>query len=263
MAGRLDDKVVLITGAAQGIGAAYARACAREGASVVITDLSRIDQAAEVEKDIADMGSRSLAVKADVRDADQMRDVAKQAIDAFGHIDALVNNAGLMFDQLTATWDDFLAVNFMGVINSSNAVLPYLWEQRHGSIVNISSTAAYPLSLGSLFAMPDDAPAPVLAPEGYGMTKWMIIRQTRVMAQMLGRRGIRVNAVCPGVTMSPATKAVVPPQIVDQLVENSILGTSLEPEDMTGVVLFLASDESSKMTGQVLINDAGSWIGSV
>ena len=113
-----------------------------------------------------------------------------------------MNNAGLMFDQLTATWDDFLAVNFMGVIHASNGVLPYLWEQRSGSIVNISSNAAFPLSLPMLFQMPDGAPAPTLAPEGYGMTKWMIIRQTKTMAQLLGSRNIRVNAVCPGVTMS-------------------------------------------------------------
>jgi NAD(P)-dependent dehydrogenase (short-subunit alcohol dehydrogenase family) len=95
------------------------------------------------------------------------------------------------------------------------------------------------------------------------MTKWMLLRQTKTMAQLLGSRNIRVNAVCPGVTMSPATKAVVPGVIVDQLVATSALKSSLEPEDMTGVVLFLASDESSKMTGQVLINDAGAWIGSV
>lgn len=262
MNGRLQGKVLLITGAAQGIGAAYARACAAEGASIAIVDLTRIDQAVDVEKDIAASGSRSIAIKADVTDAGQMMDVGKRVVDEFGRIDGLVNNAGLMFDQLTATWEDFLAVNFMGAINASNAVIPYMWEQRHGSIVNISSTAAYPLSLPMLFQVPDDAPAPMIVPEGYGMTKWMLIRQTRVMAQMLGRRGIRVNAVCPGVTMSPATKAVVPPEIVNQLVDNSILGTSLEPEDMTGVVLFLASDESSKMTGQVLINDAGTWFTS-
>jgi NAD(P)-dependent dehydrogenase (short-subunit alcohol dehydrogenase family) len=95
------------------------------------------------------------------------------------------------------------------------------------------------------------------------MTKWMLLRQTKTMAQLLGSRNIRVNAVCPGVTMSPATKAVVPGVIVDSLVQSSALKSSLEPEDMTGVVLFLASDESSKMTGQVLINDAGAWIGSV
>ena len=262
MTGRLQDQVCLITGAAQGIGAAYARACSREGAAIAIVDLTRIDQAAEVEKDIASIGSRSMAIKADVTDAEQMADVGRRVIEEFGRIDCLVNNAGLMFDQLTASWDDFLAVNFMGAINASNAVIPYMWEQRQGSIVNISSTAAYPLSLPMLFNLPDDAPPPKIAPEGYGMTKWMLIRQTRVMAQMLGRRGIRVNAVCPGVTMSPATKAVVPPEIVKTLVDQSILGTALEPEDMTGVVVFLASNESSKMTGQVLINDAGTWFTS-
>jgi 3-oxoacyl-[acyl-carrier protein] reductase len=259
VSGRLDGRVCVITGGAQGIGAAYARACAAEGASVAIVDLKRIDQAAEVEKDIAAMGGRSIAIQADVTDPQQMIDMGRRVVDELGQVDCLVNNAGLMFDQLTATWDDFLAVNFMGAINASNGVVPYMWEQRRGSIVNISSTAAFPLSLPALFAMPDDAPAPTLAPEGYGMTKWMLIRQTRVMAQMLGQRGIRVNAVCPGVTMSPATKAVVPPEIVRTLADSSLLGTALEPEDMAGLVVYLAADESSKMTGQVLINDAGTW----
>jgi len=262
MTGRLQDRVCLITGAAQGIGAAYARACAAEGASVAIVDLTRIDQAAAVEEDIAAMGGRSLAIEADVTDAEQMLDVGRRVVDAFGRIDCLVNNAGLMFDQLTASWDDFLAVNFMGAINASNGVIPHMWEQRRGSIVNISSTAAYPLSLPSLFKARDDAPAPVIAPEGYGMTKWMLLRQTRVMAQLLGSRGIRVNSVCPGVTMSPATKAVVPESIIRTLADSSLLGTTLEPEDMTGLIVFLASDESSKMTGQVLINDAGTWFSS-
>ena len=238
-------------------------ALAREGADVAIIDLKRIDQAGPVKDDIEALGRRAVVIEADVSDAEQMTAMGKQVVDELGHVDALINNAGLMFDQLTATWDDFLAVNFMGIINASNAVLPYLWEQQRGSIVNISSNAAFPLALPMLFTLPDGAPAPTLAPEGYGMTKWMIIRQTKTMAQLLGSRGIRVNAVCPGVTMSAATKAVVPGAIVDSLVESSALKSSLEPEDMTGVVLFLASDESSKMTGQVLINDAGAWIGSV
>lgn len=259
MSGRLQDRVCVVTGGAQGIGAAYARACAAEGASVAIVDLKRIDQAATVQEDIAAMGGRSIAIQADVTDADQMLDMGRQVIDELGRVDCLVNNAGLMFDQLTATWEDFLAVNYMGAINASNGVIPYMWDKRRGSIVNISSTAAFPLSLPGMFEVPDDAPAPTIAPEGYGMTKWMLIRQTRLMAQMLGRRGIRVNAVCPGVTMSPATKAVVPPEIVESLVDGSLLGTSLEPEDMAGLIVFLAADESSKMTGQVLINDAGTW----
>src|SRR5688572_30826572 len=173
-------------------------------------------------------------MKADVTDPQQMADAAARVVEAFGRIDCLVNNAGLMFDQLTATWDDFLAVNFMGAIHASNAVIPYMWEQRHGSIVNISSTAAYPLTIPMLTNLPDDAPPPTITPEGYGMTKWMLIRQTRLMAQVLGNRGIRVNAVCPGMTMSPAGKAVVPQEIVQTLVDSSILHTTLEPEDMTG-----------------------------
>jgi NAD(P)-dependent dehydrogenase (short-subunit alcohol dehydrogenase family) len=256
---RLQDKVCIVTGAAQGIGAAYARAMAAEGADVAIIDLKRIDQAGPVADDIKGMGRRALVLEADVTDAEQMTAMGQTVVDTFGHVDCLVNNAGLMFDQLTATWDDFLAVNFMGIINASNGVLPYLWDQRHGSIVNISSTAAFPLPLPALFQLGDDAPAPTIVPEGYGMTKWMVIRQSRVMAQMLGGRNIRVNAVCPGVTMSPAAKAVVPEPIIESLVQTSLLKSTLEPEDMTGIVLFLASDESSKMTGQVLINDAGTW----
>ncbi len=263
MGERLEGKVCIVTGAAQGIGAAYARALAREGADVAIIDLTRIDQAGPVVDDIEALGRRALTIQADVSDPEQMVAMGEQVVDELGRVDCLVNNAGLMFDQLTATWDDFLAVNFMGVINASNAVVPYFWEQRAGSIVNISSNAAFPLSLPMLTDIPEGAPAPRLAPEGYGMTKWMLLRQTKTMAQLLGSRNIRVNAVCPGVTMSPATKAVVPGVIVDQLVSTSALKSSLEPEDMTGVVLFLASDESSKMTGQVLINDAGAWIGSV
>ena len=171
MTGRMEGRVCVITGAAQGIGAAYARACAAEGASIAIVDLKRIDQAAAVEEDIAALGGRSIAIEADVTDAQQMIDMGRRVVDELGRVDCLVNNAGLMFDQLTATWEDFLAVNFMGAVNASNAVVPFMWDQRSGSIVNISSTAAYPLSLPALFDVPDDAPAPTIAPEGYGMTK--------------------------------------------------------------------------------------------
>jgi NAD(P)-dependent dehydrogenase (short-subunit alcohol dehydrogenase family) len=107
--------------------------------------------------------------------------------------------------------------------------------------------------------LPDDAPPPSVDPQGYGLTKWMVIYHTRQMARALGVRNIRVNAVCPGVTMSPATKAVVPQPIVDRLVDASALRSTLEPEDMTGVILFLASDDSRMMTGQTIINDAGTW----
>jgi 3-oxoacyl-[acyl-carrier protein] reductase len=259
MGDRLNGKVCIVTGAAQGIGAAYARRLASEGADIGIIDLTRIDQAKEVVADIEAMGRRALSLKADVTDPAAMRDMAKAVVDDLGRIDCLVNNAALMFDQLTATWEQFLAVNFMGIVHASNAVVPYLWEQRSGSIVNISSTAAFPLPLGALGEVPDDAPPPSVDPQGYGLTKWMVIHHTRQMARTLGVRNIRVNAVCPGVTMSPATKAVVPQPIVDRLIGAAALHTTLEPEDMTGIITFLASDDSQKMTGQTVINDAGTW----
>jgi NAD(P)-dependent dehydrogenase (short-subunit alcohol dehydrogenase family) len=259
MAGRLQGKACIVTGGAQGIGAAYARALAAEGADVAVVDLKRIDQAAELGAEVQAMGRRFLALKADVSDPHDMLQMARSVVERFGRIDCLVNNAALMFDQLTATWDDFLAVNFMGILHASNAVVPYLWEQRHGSIINISSTAAFPLPMPPEYTPSADGPAPRIDVEGYGMTKWMIIHQTRRMARMLGPRNLRVNAVCPGLTMSPAAKAVVPGNVVETLKEAAALRTTLEPQDMTGVVLFLASDESSKMTGQVLINDAGTW----
>jgi 3-oxoacyl-[acyl-carrier protein] reductase len=259
MAERLAGRVCVVTGAAQGIGAAYARRLASEGADVAILDLTRIDQAGDVVSDIEAMGRRALSLKADVTEPDQMAEMARTVAAELGRIDCLVNNAGLMFDQLTATWEQFLAVNFFGVVNASNAVVPYMWQQRSGSIINISSTAAFPLPLHGLFTMPDDAPPPRVDPEGYGLTKWMIIFHTRHMARLLGSRSIRVNAVCPGVTMSPATKAVVPGPIVDRLASASALGSTLEPEDMAGVIAFLASDDSRKMTGQTIVNDAGTW----
>jgi 3-oxoacyl-[acyl-carrier protein] reductase len=258
VADRLAGKVCVVTGAAQGIGAAYARRLASEGADIAIIDLTRIDQAAEVVSDIEAMGRRALSLKADVTDPEQMTQMAESVVAELGRVDCLVNNAGLMFDQRTATWEQFLAVNFMGVVNASNAVIPYLWEQRSGSIINISSTAAFPLPLHGM-APPDDAPPPRVDPQGYGLTKWMIIFHTRQMARTLGSRSIRVNAVCPGVTMSPATKAVVPGMIVDQLAAAAALGTTLEPEDMTGIIAFLASDDSTKMTGQTIVNDAGTY----
>jgi NAD(P)-dependent dehydrogenase (short-subunit alcohol dehydrogenase family) len=259
MTDRLAGKVCVVTGGAQGIGAAYALAMAANGADVAVIDLKRIDQATEVQTGVEALGRRCVPLKADVTDPEQMQEAMAKVVADLGRVDCLVNNAALMFDQLTATWDEFLAVNFMGIVHASNAVVPYLWEQGSGSIVNISSTAAFPLPMPPGFMPGPDGPPPRVDPSGYGITKWMVIYQTRHMARLLGVRNIRVNAVAPGVTMSPATKAVVPEPIIDVLAGASALNSTLEPEDLTGLVVFLASDESSKMTGQLLINDAGSW----
>jgi NAD(P)-dependent dehydrogenase (short-subunit alcohol dehydrogenase family) len=182
MGDRLHGKVCIITGAAQGIGAAYARAMAAEGADIAIIDLKRIDQAGPVADDIKAMGRRVLTIEADVTVPEQMAEMGATVVDELGRVDCLVNNAALMFDQLIATWDDFLAVNYMGVINASNGVVPYLWEQGSGSIVNISSTAAFPLPMPAGFMPTADSPPPVITTTGYGIPKLMLLYQTRQMA---------------------------------------------------------------------------------
>ena len=200
MTGRLEGKVCIVTGAAQGIGAAYARALAGEGADVAIVDLTRIDQAA-VERGveaIASLGRRSLAIKADVSDPVQMADMGRRVVDELGRVDCLVNNAGLMFDQLTASWDDFLAVNFMGVDQRLERGDPVLLgaaqrlDREH--LLDRGVPAAVPVAARPC---PTTRPAPTIRPEGYGMTKWMLIHQTRSMAMLLGQRGIRVERGVP------------------------------------------------------------------
>ena len=173
-----------------------------------------------------------------------------------------MNNAGLYQDRAGATWDMFVEVNVLGIVRSSNAVVPHLWQQRSGSIINIGSVAAM-LAPTSVMGETVDAngPPPRIDPGGYAMTKWMVIYLTRLMARQLGPRNIRVNTVVPGVTMSVATADAIraAPAILEKRINDSALRSVVQPEDMTGVVTFLASEDSAKMTGQVLVNDAGMW----
>jgi 3-oxoacyl-[acyl-carrier protein] reductase len=260
--GRLAGKVCIVTGAAQGIGEHYARRLAAEGACVTIVDLTRMEQADQVASGITSAGGRALAVKADVRSAENMTEMVARTVDQFGRVDCLVNNAALYQDRANATWQDYLDVNVMGIVNAANAVVPLFWEQRSGSIINISSIAAQLGPTELMGAAPDpEGPAPVLEAGGYGMSKWMVIYLTRLMAKQLGPRGIRVNAVAPGTTMSPATisSPLATEAQLAKMRQAAALKDVVEPEEMTGVVLFLASDDSRKMTGQTLVNDAGTW----
>ena len=146
-----------------------------------------------------------------------------------------------------------LEINLIGQLICARAVFPTMKEQGSGSIINISSTAAYPL------------PIPFISGENfgnfaYGVSKSGLIYMTKMMARQGGPAGVRVNAIAPGVTMSEATKKIVPDFAIDGLKAGAPLGTTLVPEDLTGTAVYLASDDSKLMTGQTLVVDAGVWM---
>jgi 3-oxoacyl-[acyl-carrier protein] reductase len=185
--------------------------------------------------------------------------MAAQAHERFGQIDILINNAALFFgmdrqDQSLEYFNRVLSVNLTGVWLCVRAVEPYMKRQRSGKIINQSSTAAYMGNVGFVDTSDPDVPS---SPFHYSVAKMGVNGFTKYFAGALGPWGINVNAICPGVTMTEATKTVVPPEMVDMLVMYTALKKPLQPVDLTGTAVFLASSDSDLMTGQVLVVDGG------
>ncbi|MBE7160523.1 MAG: SDR family oxidoreductase [Williamsia herbipolensis] len=241
---RFTDKVVIVTGAAGGIGEVYARRLAAEGATVVVADVA--DEAGQ--KVAADIGGSY--VHCDVSDPESAEQLAKAVVDQHGRIDHLVNNAaiygGMKLDFLiTVPWDyykKFMSVNLDGALNVTRAVYPHM--SNGSAIVNQSSTAAW---LYSGF---------------YGLAKVGINGLTQQLATELGGQGIRVNAIAPGPTDTEATKTTTPGSMVDDMVKKLPLSRMGTPDDMAGALLFLLSDDASWITGQILNVDGGQIIRS-
>lgn len=247
---RLDGRVAIVTGAAQGIGARYAQALAAEGARVVCADV--ID-AAPTAAAINAAGGQAIAVRVDVTSSASTRQMAAVAVEAFGRIDILVNNAGLFtnlalkpFEQIDgAEWDKVMAVNVRGPFECSKAVLPAMRQQGYGKIINIAS--------GTVFKG-----APMLL--HYVSSKGAVVAMTRSMARELGDAGIRVNTLAPGLTASENTLAN--PAWQGVVSANNIASRAIKrevtPEDLCGTLLYLASTDSDFVTGQVVVVDGGS-----
>jgi NAD(P)-dependent dehydrogenase (short-subunit alcohol dehydrogenase family) len=241
---RFEGKVAVVTGAAQGIGEAYARALAAEGASVVVADVSARGE--EVAASIRADGGEALFVETDVSSAGSATAMAETAVSTYGGIDLLVNNAAIygtmQFDLLiTVDWDyykRFMSVNMDGALVMTRAVYAHMQARGGGAIVNQSSTAAW---LYSGF---------------YGLAKVGINGLTQQLAHELGGMGIRVNAIAPGPTDTEATRIQAGDAARD-LVKGMAIKRMGRPDDMVGACLFLLSDEASWVTGQILAVDGG------
>ena len=256
MAPRLKDRVAIVTGGAQGIGRAYAEALAGEGAAIAIVDTRR-ERAEETAAVLRAIGARAIVCVADVAKQDEMDAVARATFQAFGRIDVLMNNAAIYHDmnigdQSLEYLRQMLDVNLLGILVCVRAVFPTMKAQRSGSIINISSGAAYPDRLG--MAGRDLETVPSFA---YGLAKSGVVYYMKSMARALGHYGIRVNAIAPGVTMTEATRKIVSAGIIDRLRSAAALGRTLEPTDLVGTALYLASDDSALMTAQTLSVDGG------
>ena len=249
---RLPNTVALVTGGGSGIGRAIAERFAREGAQIVAADL-KPERAEETAARIKAAGGDAIGIYVDVANAAAVAEMARRAVDAFGRVDVLVNNAGLsvgddILDFDEAAWDLNLDVVLKGVYLCSRALLPGMLERRRGVILNIGS-------VNGLMGLGEAA---------YSAAKAGMVNLTQNMAISYGDRGVRVNCIAPGTIRTPiwAERVEKDPQVFDKLARWYPLGRVGEPEDVASAALFLASDEASWITGVVLPVDGGLTAGS-
>jgi len=243
--GKLDQKVAVITGGARGIGKQIALTLANEGADIVLGDVLEMEAAAQ---ELKDLGRKVITVKTDVSKKEEVKNLVDTAIDNFKKVDILVNNAGIQrhasFLQMSEeNWDAVINVNLKGVFLCTQAAAKYMIERKYGKIVNIASIAG--LSAHT-------------SPVNYGASKAGVIGLTRACARDLAPYGINVNAIAPGVVVTDLTyMREEPERFIEEMSKKAALGRTGSAQDIANLALFLASDESSFITGQVIASDGG------
>lgn len=239
--GRLEGKATIITGADSGIGRAVALAFAREGADVLISYLSEDSDAEETRKAVEDAGRKAVLVRGDIRDEALCQQIVQRAIDEFGKLDILVNNAAYQMTHQSITeipseeFDRVYRTNVYAMFYLCKAAVPHL--QPGSSIINTASVEAY-------------KPDPTLL--HYASTKAAIVNFTKGLAQELGEKGVRVNAVAPGPVWTPLIPATMPQQQVEQFGKQTPLQRAAQPAELAPAYVFLAMPESSYVNGEVV-----------
>lgn len=239
--GLLDGKVALITGAARGIGKAIALRFASEGADIAFTDLVINEAAEDTLKELETLGVKAKAYASNAADYEQTHEVVKEIHAEFGHIDILVNNAGITKDGLMMRmseqqWDAVLTVNLKSAFNFIHACTPIMAKQRGGSIINMSSVVGVSGNAGQC---------------NYSASKAGLIGLAKSIAKEMGPRGIRANCIAPGFIITDMTNAL-PENVREEWARQIPLRRGGTPEDVANVALFLASDLSSYVSGQVI-----------
>ncbi|RLL46594.1 3-oxoacyl-[acyl-carrier-protein] reductase [Oceanobacillus piezotolerans] len=245
---RLKDKVAVVTGAASGIGEATAKKFISEGAKLVLLDLKRAD-VDRVMSDIENLGGDCIGIEADVTDREKVDELFQTAVDHYGRVDVVINNAGITQDarlvkMTEEQWDNVIEVNLKGVFNVSQAAANVMIEQKSGVILNASSVVGIYGNFGQT---------------NYAASKWGVIGMTKSWAKELGKYNIRVNAIAPGFISTPMVEKM--PEKVKEIMKNkSVLNRLGKPEEIAAGYAFLASDEAQYITGTVLSIDGGTVI---
>ncbi|WP_037370772.1 SDR family NAD(P)-dependent oxidoreductase [Amycolatopsis orientalis] len=241
--GKLDDKIALVTGAGQGIGAAIAAKLAAEGATVVVTDINEETAKATAGR----IGNRSLGLRTDVADRDSVAATVDRVVDELGRVDVLVNNAGWdkaepFVDSEPATWDRIIRINLYGQLHTCRQVLPIMAAQGYGRVVNIGSDSGRVGSSGEAV---------------YSAAKGGVIAFTKTIAREMARAGVTANCVSPGPTDTALFASIGGEKLREALKKAIPLKRLGQPEDLANAVAFLASDEAAFITGQTVSVSGG------